>query len=648
MPGGPDREQPLSVRRFTGTIVAIDPAFLPPGMLTQCDNWVPDPTYVLTKRRGSLMWQTLPGAGRCDPLVYTMGSDGHRYLYAVAGDRLYLSIDDGTFAVVPNGTFATPSPRYGAAAIGDTLYVGNDSDPLKQVPLGAAAIDLVQLGLADDTGQVVAWVDDVNSNLVAGTYSYRWATYNTTTKRWTKLAPVRTTTTGATSRQRLMFTGPTGGLATNERWHLFVAGVDQEIEGAHDQVTDGFAVSTGAAQWAMWDQPTIDTTAVPIPSTVARHGSHLVAHRGALWGAGGVGVAAQRVWSTSVLIPGLEQNTFDQGVFFPAMALSPDLGDPVTGLTVVPQSSGSMQPTAPLAMFTLVTTWLFSGDLVGDPGASFMQISGEVGCISDRTIVATPLGVVFCGKRSVYLLTPAAAEPRDVGWPIESAVRAMPAAVWSRAWAVYHRGFYKLALVPPGATEPTQQWWLDIRRGLGDPPSWWGPHTMPPYSAGVRAATHPSEDDREWAVQGNPAQVLLIDQADRYIEDGVPPVPIVSRMTTGYLDGGAPLTPKLAKRARIIARADGPTALALTVAGDEALSTSSTLPIPVATGGIWNASDWDVSDWTVLGLALVEFECPVPELRARAFQATVSHTDAVRCDLRDFELRVQPSFRETR
>jgi hypothetical protein len=45
---------------------------------------------------------------------------------------------------------------------------------------------------------------------------------------------------------------------------------------------------------------------------------------------------------------------------------------------------------------------------------------------------------------------------------------------------------------------------------------------------------------------------------------------------------------------------------------------------------------------------LSEFECPVPEPRGRLFSAVLTHVDPNPCDLRDFELRVQPSSRETR
>ena len=329
-----------------------------------------------------------------------------------------------------------------------------------------AAVDLVPLGLADDTGQTPTFIDDPNSNLLAGTYSYRWAVYDDTNARWAKIANVRTATTPSASRQRLSFRAPTAGLTTGQSWHLFVAGVDQMIEGAHDQLPNGVPAG-GSDVFALYDDPDVNTSVVPIPSTVERHGSHLCVHRGCLYGAGGPGPEGRRVWATSVLVPGLEQQTQDQGLFFPATALTRDLGDTVSGLAVVPQSSGSMQPSAPLAIFTPVSTWLWQGDLSSDdPSASLSQISAEIGCPSDRTIVATTVGVIFCGKRSVYLLSPAAMEPRDIGWPIESAIRNIPPEDRELSWAVFHRGFYKLAISQAGETIPLHQWWLDLRHGL--------------------------------------------------------------------------------------------------------------------------------------------------------------------------------------
>jgi len=631
----------------------MDPAFVPTGYLTACNNWIPDPTYVLTKRRGSQVWQQLPGNVKyIDRLLFNLGSDGHRYLFAVvcmtgAPDALYVSVDDGTFTAVANGTFTTSSTRYGATSLGDTVYFGNDTDPIKYVHLGDSAVDVLELALAVDTGQSATLVADPNSNLIAGAYSYRWAIYDTGANRWVAIGPVHAVTTDGSSRVRLQFASPAAGLAANQQWHLFVAGADQMIEGAHDQTPNGVAVNTPAV-FALYDDPTVDTTVVPIPSTVQRRGSHLIAHRGCLYGAGGPGPEGNRTWASAVLVPGLEQQVRDQGLFYPATALTRDVGDTITGLAVVPLSSAVAVPTAPLAIFTTVTTWLWQGDLsYDDPSASLAQLSGEIGCPSDRTIVPTTVGVIFCGKRSVYLITPSSSEPQDIGWPIENAVRNIPADARGGSWAVFHRGFYKLALTQAGQTIPTQQWWLDLRHGLGNPPAWWGPHTFPAYTATARYQNHPSEDDRQWCALGA-GKVLLVDQAGSYIEDGSPPVPIQSRVTTAYLDDGTPLVPKLAKRARVIARVEHTTSVAITVTGDEALSATGVLPLAATGSGVWNTAAWNTAGWVVSALVLAEFEVPVPEIRARAFQVVVAHNDPIRVDFRDLELRVQPSARETR
>ena len=674
MPGAPDRETPLPVRRFQGTMLAMDPAFTPPGFLTRSENWVPDLTYVLSKRRGSLSWLRLPQPGRCDPLVYTTATDGHRYLYAVAADQLYMSKDDSPFSVVSNGVFpltraarATGTDnRYGAAVVADTLYVGSNVDPIKAIPLGGSATDLVPLATLDDTGQATTLTADDATRVLAGTYSYRWGLYDHAASVWTKIGPVHTVTTGGTGRQRIAFTAPSGALTGSLLYHLFLAGVDQEIEGAHDQTPAGLPAG---GQFALWDDPAVESVGVPTPSSVVRRGSHLIAHRGRLWGAGGLDAASRRAWATSVLVPGLEQTLYQQGVFFPAAAVSPDLGAPVTGFAVASLSSTNRSPTSPLGIFTATSTWLYFGDPLDDPQSELVQVSGEIGCPGDRTIVATPVGVLFCGKRSVYLLTPQQAEPRDIGWPIEPAVRAQPVPFRTRAWAIFHRGFYKLALVPAGGSDPSEEWWLDLRHGLTDPPQWWGPHTTPAYTAAARATDHPDEEDRAWAAQdGSSTFFVLLDQADEYMDPIGPrsggqwnvalwnsdlwatevSAAIVSRLRTALLDAQQPLTPKLAKRARIIAQTIDTTSLGIVVHSDYGYAASGTLVFPTPPGDAWDTSDWNVSDFAMRWTVLSEFECPVPEPRGRAFTATLTHVDALPCDLRDFELRVQPSARETR
>jgi len=658
MPGDLERETAIPVRRYEGTMLAFDPGFVPLGFLTRAENWVPRQALVIGKRGGLVPFAQLP-AGRVQPLLFATSTDGYRYLYAVVNDTVYLSVDDAPFAPVANGVFTPTAESYAASVFGDHVYIGSDVAPIKRIPLGAAAVDLVPLATAADTGQTATSVDDPTSTCLAGYYAYRWAVYNHTLKQWVGIAAVHTLTTGSGSRQRLAFTAPSAAPAALDlpaeglpqvragdvlKWHLFLAGVDQEIEGAHDQTPDGLAPST---VFAVWDDPIVTTTSVPTPSSVVRRGGVLLTHRGRLWGAGGTGATRRRIWATSVLVPGLEQDLADQGLFFPAGAVSPDLGAPVTGLAVAALSATTRSPTSPLGMFTETGTWLFFGDPVDDPSASLVQVSDEVGCVSAASIVSTPVGVLFLGKRSVYLLLPSQAEPRDVGWPIEPAIRRQPMSIGARAWAIYHRGFYKLALVPAGGDQATEHWWLDLRRGLGDPPSWWGPHRHPPLTAAARAPMHPSENDRAWAAVEGTGEVVRIDVPDVPTDTvGGVTTPIVARLTTGWLDAGAPLQNKLAKRVRGIVRVDDPTSMQITVNADDLQSASGSAPVAATVGGEWDLAEWDTAAWSVSGIQLFEWETPVPEPRGRAFTLDITYSEAVPCELRDVELRVQPSGRD--
>src|SRR4030095_1700686 len=176
-------------------------------------------------------------------------------------------------------------------------------------------------------------------------------------------------------------------------------------------------------QVALGDDPPIESGGGRTTSTVVRRGAHLIAHRGRLWGAGGLDATARRGWATEGLGPRLEQSLYEQGLFCPAGAVTPDLGGPVTALAVATLTSTNRSPTSPLGLFTETSTWLYFGDPLDDPSSTLVQVSDEIGCPADRTVVATPLGIVFCGKRSVYLLSPQQAEPQDIGVPHRDSIR---------------------------------------------------------------------------------------------------------------------------------------------------------------------------------------------------------------------------------
>jgi len=117
-------------------------------------------------------------------------------------------------------------------------------------------------------------------------------------------------------------------------------------------------------------------------------------------------------------------------------------------------------------------------------------------------------------------------------------------------------------------------------------------------------------------------------------------------LRTGWLDAGAPLQNKIAKRVRVVTRVDAPSGLGVTVIADDVASASGVMSLTSSPGGEWDTDDWDVAAWNVTGLQLVEYETPVPEPRGRAFMVELTHGDAIGCALHDVELRVQPSGRD--
>ena len=159
------------------------------------------------------------------------------------------------------------------------------------------------------------------------------------------------------------------------------------------------------------------------------------------------------------------------------------------------QDAEDANPDAPIAITTLSRTFHFYGDILDDPNAEFMQLSRKAGCISSETMVETAFGLFYCGLRSIYMIPVGGGVPQDVGWPIRPAIESIPVAGRPLCTARYHKGFYKLAIVPPGSSTAIQQWWLDLRRGLSQIPSWWGPHLRVPISAWTTADQDPQEPD---------------------------------------------------------------------------------------------------------------------------------------------------------
>lgn len=670
-----EKEIPVLLRKFNGVDIATDSAFIGPDYLQSAQNFIPDPTFLLSKRPGSTTFRDLAtdigGTWAGFQGALYIGSSDLLYVVAVPNatskETLYVSSAGGAFAAVPTGAFTTlANYAYGMASIGGNLYVSNGINAIKQVPFSGTAFDLVVLPIFTDTTAApapTAKATDSPSNIQAGLYSFRWAVYDNVLKTWIKIGsrtalpnttPNTVTITGA-ELSALSFTSPAAGdytLGANETFHLFVAPVNLPIEFAHDQTPEGVPNATARTVTRI----TADNDAVP-QIGITRTGRYLVPHRGRLWISGDQTSETSKsfVYATSIIIPGLEQNIYNRGIFFPANAafsVSPNDGEPIRGIAVANASLSYDTPSSPLLIFKDSSTWAWFGDILDDDSAQLVQLSNHVGCVAGATICSTPVGVIFCGHDSIYLISPNSLEPIDIGKSISPAIRSASATGRFFACAVYHKNFYKLAISPTGTTTNTQQWWLDLSNGLQN--SWWGPHVLPTYANMTTHVTNTSEYDRGFGVpQGATGKVHLIHQLSTYTDvSPTTPVSITSTLITKAIDGGQPFQRKIYTRLRVNGRIDsGKTSVGITVTTDGGIFTpSSPLMWENTTGSSWDppgGAIWDSSTWAASG-NFQESECILPTNRptGQYVQVNLNHIDPVRLDMRDFELRYIPKDRE--
>lgn len=126
---------------------------------------------------------------------------------------------------------------------------------------------------------------------------------------------------------------------------------------------------------------------------------------------------------------------------------------------------------------------VFMKDTFPDPtsgvGAPLQQLSGRVGCIAYRSIVQTPIGVMFLGSDADIYLIRGGGEPVRVGTSVQPVLDHLKLNddLMKQATAVFHDNHYKLCYSPAGSTTNDEQLWADIRITPQDQITWTGPHT---------------------------------------------------------------------------------------------------------------------------------------------------------------------------
>jgi hypothetical protein len=296
----------------------------------------------------------------------------------------------------------------------------------------------------------------------------------------------------------------------------------------------------------------------------------------------------------------------------------------------------------------------------------------------------------------VYLLSPQLTEPLDIGWPIAPAIQAIPPGVVANAFAFYQNNFYVLCVAPAGSSDNVTFWMLDMRRGPGAPrgqgpvPSWWGPHSVPGYTAAAVGTQDPTVVDRTFLAAITPATIgltalwnfalwnsalwglssglgAIVENEQQTATDAIPnglPRTVVSVLKTAALDDGQAFGRKVFQRARLRGRAQETTQLEVCLLVDELPEECRTAQLPGGGGALWNSALWNSALWGGPGTIAVASDVTDPLLSASAadglvFGSTmtptdggraigyqgelvVTHAEPVLMTLRDLELRYLP------
>jgi hypothetical protein len=660
-------EQAFRLRRFSGANTIYDPVFVGPQFVVLAQNWFPSQSYRLAKRPGSRRYVATGQGVVGITATSRYYAEGHRYLYwygqrptAGGHDALFRTVDDGS-ASSPITVFGEDQALGRLIRYGRYLYVGNGVGDIRQVAIDTgdtvslAPIAALTLSApADPNPEVIAiaGTDTGTPRLQDGSYQYAWAVYNTVTKLYTKRSDPATLIVPINAYWKPK--APTTAvytLAANEVYRLFVAPQGWPIE---------YATAQGKPDWVASEERTLSAfdvsdDRVPITNNVQRTGNLFTVFRGRVIFAGSAS-DPNAVCATGVILPGLEQDVFNQGAFFPAWARL-QLPDRVTGLGVS-GATGAMDPRSPLVAFTATKTFLYLGDPFdpADTSATQVQLSDRVGCPAHDTIVPTADGLVFMGTDSVYLLGADGSPPRDIGWPIADQIRAVPAAGRQNCCAIYHKYFYKLAMPGPGGGPNVLQWWLDLRQGVGDVPSWWGPHVAPAVSAYATALADTDEEDKGFAALAATDTIVLHHQRNLYFDYHPSGSYIVrSVLRSGVFDADNPFIAKVFTRLRAIARAASPTQIRVTLITDGGTSWPiDPILLEGPEGAHWFGgrpppAQWrGLSKWLQLGPLEVQTITPAERPRGLSVEIILSHTDPVDVQLRDFEMLFLPVARKVR
>lgn len=156
-------------------------------------------------------------------------------------------------------------------------------------------------------------------------------------------------------------------------------------------------------------------------------------------------------------------------------------------------------------------------------GAPLYQLTGRIGCVAYRSIVSTPVGVVFFANDGNWYRINSATEPRAIGTKVQPIFSHLVGndSLMQMVTAVYHD--YHLKVFYPSTTTSNYcdaQFWCDLRVQEGDPLQWVGPMVGPNCGPQI-VLLGESDDESRLACTGDGKGVVKLDDTSTMQDLGV-------------------------------------------------------------------------------------------------------------------------------
>lgn len=275
------------------------------------------------------------------------------------------------------------------------------------------------------------------------------------------------------------------------------------------------------------------------------------------------------------------------------------------------------------------------GYVPGDPSSAVLQQGPHIGCLSPKTIVDTPIGLMFLGSDwNVYLVGADPRFPKKVGTRIYPRLSTVLRTQLPDACAVYHDGFYKLSVAAGGGTTNTEQYWGDVLSvvdGATDEIEWYGPATNLALRCFILFDA-PADALELRGGSDTVGTIWKLAQSESYVDGSDT---IVGKIHTKEFNEDDPLRDKIWNGFTFGYLKSATGSLSLDIVRDSGRAFTSETLSWTQSGALWDDAQWDEDLWA--GEEYVEEAVnPDERLVGKTVQLQMTHSTASDWRIRDF------------